>query len=263
MLVPILTLTNLASTSLLLKALYKARRLRKIRKGEGLWKPWPIPKVHMEEFDALFAKSHRGPKRETEIVFFCNDNVVGGISDIETWFLCNLAKRASRIFEFGTCTGKTTYLLAKNTSQDAKISTLTLHPEQVQRSKNACGDTKKGAQNIAKESHFSSFYYSGTPEEKKITQYFQDSKEFDETPYIGSCDLIFIDGAHTYSYVMNDSAKAFKMIRPGGIILWHDYRGKYKTLGVFQALNELSKHYPLMHIDGTCLVAYRHPNMPL
>ncbi len=63
------------------------------------------------------------------------------------------------------------------------------------------------------------------PEEEKITQLFCDSKHFDEKPYTGKMDLIFIDGSHAFSYVMSDSEKAFKMIAPNSIILWHDYRG--------------------------------------
>jgi hypothetical protein len=50
------------------------------------------------------------------------------------------------------------------------------------------------------------------------------------------------------------------MLRPGGIILWHDYRGKYKhTRGVFDYLNGLSQRLPLVRLAGTTLVAYRAP----
>jgi len=35
------------------------------------------------------------------------------ISNIETWILAVLAKNSRWIFEFGACTGKTTYLLAQ------------------------------------------------------------------------------------------------------------------------------------------------------
>ena len=35
-------------------------------------------------------------------------------------------------------------------------------------------------------------------------------------------DLIFVDGAHSYEYVKNDTVKGLEMLRPGGIIAWHD-----------------------------------------
>ena len=69
-------------------------------------------------------------------------------------------------------------------------------------------------------------------------------------------DLIFIDGSHAYSYVMSDSEKAFRMLAPNGIILWHDYRGPRETRDVFKALNEIAKVKPLVHLKETSLVAY-------
>ena len=39
-------------------------------------------------------------------------------------------------------------------------------------------------------------------------------------------DFIFVDGSHSYDYVLNDSRKALSLLRGGkGIILWHDYPG--------------------------------------
>jgi predicted O-methyltransferase YrrM len=52
----------------------------------------------------------------------------------------------------------------------------------------------------------------------------QDSAAFDPKPYENSMDFIFIDGAHSYEYVLNDSEKAWAMLRPGGIAAWHDCR---------------------------------------
>ena len=68
-----------------------------------------------------------------------------------------------------------------------------------------------------------------------------------------------MDGAHGYSYVKSDSAKALKMIRPGGNVLWRDYRGPRHAGDVFRALNELAQDLPLVRIDGTWLAAYRRP----
>jgi len=35
-------------------------------------------------------------------------------------------------------------------------------------------------------------------------------------------DLVFVDGYHSYEYVKNDTEKGWEMLRPGGIIAWHD-----------------------------------------
>ena len=107
------------------------------------------------------------------------------------------------------------------------------------------------------ESMFDEFFYAGTPEEAKIEQIFDDSKNFDESSHAEQYDLIFVDGSHAQSYVESDSQKALRMLKPGGVILWHDYRGPLRTQGVYSTLNALSEKYPLVHIKGTCIVAYR------
>lgn len=47
-------------------------------------------------------------------------------------------------------------------------------------------------------------------------------------------------------------------MKPGGLVLWHDYRGG-KLRGVSDTLNEMGRHLPLLHIQGTSIVAYRRP----
>ena len=40
-------------------------------------------------------------------------------SDYEAWIISVLSKKSNNIFEFGTCSGKTTYLMALNSNKDA------------------------------------------------------------------------------------------------------------------------------------------------
>ena len=57
------------------------------------------------------------------------------------------------------------------------------------------------------------------------------------SPY--AADFVFIDGSHTYDYVMNDSMAALALLPSGGgIIAWHDY-GAWP--GVTEALNAAEK----------------------
>ena len=58
-------------------------------------------------------------------------NIKGLVSDYETWILANLAKKSKNIFEFGTCSGKTTYIMALNSPKESKIKTITLSNEQA------------------------------------------------------------------------------------------------------------------------------------
>jgi len=236
-------------------------RLRTAKRQQGLSKPWAIPRKTPAEFDPVFAPGPFGPTLETEVHFLGGDGagVKGGTNDMEAWVLAVLAKRANALFEFGTCTGKTTYLWARNSPPGARVTTLTLAPEGLGEYVAGEGDDPKATGWALGESRFTRFLYSGTDVEHKVTQLYGDSKAFDETPFVDSCDLIFVDGSHAYSYVLSDSRKALRMVRPGGVVLWHDYGGPAWAADVYRALNELSAHVPLEHIEGTKLVAYRKP----
>jgi hypothetical protein len=52
-------------------------------------------------------------------------------------------------------------------------------------------------------------------------------------------DLCFIDAGHDESCVRNDSEKAFRCLRPGGTILWHDAVWRRYDFAVNRYLHEL------------------------
>ncbi len=59
---------------------------------------------------------------------------------------------------------------------------------------------------------------------KNVIHLGHDSKTFDYTPYLGSCDLVFIDGDHSYDGVRSDTEHAFRLLRnEHSVIVWHDY----------------------------------------
>ncbi|TAF65193.1 MAG: class I SAM-dependent methyltransferase [Cytophagales bacterium] len=219
----------------------------------------PMRRVSLAEIDPVFTPNEFGVTLDTQVQYIGKGNlpVVGATSDTEAWVLAVLAKKAKKMFEFGTCTGKTTYLWALNSPDDAQIDTITLSPEQIEQySKENVKDSNEMTETAKAESQFTRFLYSDTPVAYKVNQIFNDSKLLDENAYQGQMDLIFIDGSHAYSYVMSDSEKALKMVAPNGIILWHDYRGTREAPDVYHALNKLAEKIELVQISGTSLVAY-------
>jgi Methyltransferase domain len=219
----------------------------------------PIPQAELHDIDPVFRRGEFGPTLDAE-VFLLGGGVIGGTSETEAWILAALSKSAERMFEFGTATGRTTYLWARNSPARARIWTITLHPDQSESYSAAAGDTSEAKNAALSESRFSRMYYNGTPVEHKVTQLYGDSKTFDDAPYAEQFDLIFIDGSHAYSYVKSDTEKALRMIKDGGLILWHDYRKHWtETIGVFRFLNELSESLPLHRVGNTALVCYRKP----
>lgn len=220
----------------------------------------PIPHVSIDTWNEIFQSNGLGPSLAAEIQFIGQSGSTSTISDTETWVLGALSKSAKHIFEFGTATGRTTYVLARNAPDDAKVDTLTYFDDGTGDAEFNANDpdAEKWKKIALGESRYDKFYYEETPVAHKVTQHFGDSAKFDETPYEGKVGLIFVDGAHSYSYVKSDSAKALRMVAPGGFVLWHDYSPRCP--GVFNALNELGRELPLAHLKNTTLVAYRKPS---
>ena len=239
-------------------------RHRAARKQRNLFGEWPIQRVAPEAVDPVLRPGAFGPTRETEVAFIGRGPYVvdGGTSDAEAWILAVLAKRARRMFEFGTCTGKTAYLWARNSPEDARVVTVTLAPDHLSDYKQEAADDPLDVQFALKESSHTEFLYSDSPVASKVEQLFADSKALDVSPWAGSCDLVFVDGSHAYSYVASDSEKALQLVAPGGLVLWHDYAGPRHAAGVYRALNELAQRLPLVRLEGTTLVAYRRPAEP-
>lgn len=211
--------------------------------------------------DPIFKPGPFGPGLETEVHFLGRGpiHVQGSTSDAEAWILSVLAKRARCLFEFGTCTGRTAYLWARNSPVDARVITLTLAPDALNEYRQDAADDPGDTASALSESAYTSFYYSGTPDAAKVEQLFGDSKDLDLSRWAGQCDLVFVDGSHAYSYVKSDSEKALTLVRPGGLVLWHDYAGEEHSPGVYRALNELREQLPLVRIVETMLVVYRRP----
>jgi predicted O-methyltransferase YrrM len=245
------------------RSLYKNYRGRCVKKERTFFGPYPIPKIQLGDvipLDSLGVSKKSILKMTLPGINGAKPGKVeAGTTLEESFVLAEFATAAKTLFEFGTCTGRTTYLWALNSPKDAKITTLTLAPDQRDTYAHADQDTSEDQAVALKESVFSEFFYTGQLEEKKITQLYGDSKAFDEKPFKEQFDLIFIDGSHAYSYVLSDSQKALYMLKPGGTILWHDYRGPWQAKGVYQALNELSLRLPLRHISSTSLVIYKKP----
>lgn len=236
-------------------------RQRSVRKQRNLFGEWPVARAKPEAVDSVFRPGAFGPTLETEVAFVGRGPYVvdGGTSDAEAWVLAVLARRARLMFEFGTCTGKTAYLWARNSPPEAKVVTLTLAPENVSSYQREATDDAVDVKFALRESTHTDFLYSGSSVANKVEQLFGDSKTFDASPWAGRCDLVFVDGSHAHSYVVSDSEKALQLVAPGGLVLWHDYAGPRHAPGVYRALNELSRRIPLVRIEGTTLVAYRRP----
>jgi predicted O-methyltransferase YrrM len=172
--------------------------------------------------------------------------VAQSVSFIEAVSLGVLLRKceARRVFEFGTHRGVSTAQLALNVGEGGRVFTLDL-PRTDPRTK---FDLKCASDlEISRQAQKADLI----PEHcrAQITFLEQDSATFDEKPYAGTMDAVFVDGAHTYEYVRNDSEKGWRMLRPGGVIIWHDFRPH--TPDVMRYLFETD--FKPSRIEGTTL----------
>ena len=141
------------------------------------------------------------------------------VSVLEFTCLVLLMKRAqaARIFEFGTYKGVSITQLVLNLPVESTVYTLDL-PETTAGTQYTIADPTEEALTVEKGKG------SLVPADLKQRIQFlqQDSAAFDESPHAGKIDFVFVDGAHGYQYVKNDSEKGWRMLRSGGIIAWHD-----------------------------------------
>jgi predicted O-methyltransferase YrrM len=174
---------------------------------------------------------------------------IGWSVDIqELTHILSVAKhtKAKRILEIGTFDGFTALNLAANLDDDAVVCTLDL-PEENRgevRISNASDPKRVGSK------------FLGQPEEKRIRQLWADSTTADWKEFGSPFDLILVDGCHDYPYVKSDSVNAIASIRPGGVILWHDYG---YIADVSRAVDELAPDYPIVAIIGTRLACFKSP----
>ncbi len=172
--------------------------------------------------------------------------VGASVSPLECTGLAALSylSKAKRIFEFGTYKGVSTTQLALNVEPGGMVYTLDLpedHPAYE------LPIPKPEEQAIANEGGKGILIPRDLLD--RVTFLQSDSATFDETPYLGTIDFVFVDGAHSYEYVKNDSEKGWRMLRPGGVMAWHDCVPNHRD--VVKYLKE--SPYDVKMIGGTAL----------
>jgi predicted O-methyltransferase YrrM len=167
-----------------------------------------------------------------------------------------LRQKPKAIFEIGSLDGRTTVNFARSSPADCVIYTLDLPPSQLGELTAPMNVYDRGlVERSVLGGRIASRRSANLPGPEKIRSLLGDSMKFDFSPYHGKIDLVFVDAAHTYEFVLSDSRNAFKLLRHGkGIILWHDY---CDDLEVVTAIDQFRREQPALgpffHIEGTTL----------
>jgi predicted O-methyltransferase YrrM len=165
------------------------------------------------------------------------------------------ALNPEKIFEIGTFRGRTALNFAINSPENCIVYTLDL-PD-AQGTADVSG-MNTADQKIARASATGADY-RGKPEAAKIVQLFGNSLTFDFTPYFGSADLVFVDGAHHFDAVVSDTRNALKLVRPGGVIMWHDWGNYGDYNDVVRGVLDVVPAGQVFQIASTQLALYRRP----
>jgi hypothetical protein len=186
---------------------------------------------------------------------FQNFSCLGGnVAFAELAILAAIVKTTEprTLFEFGTYDGNTTLQLALNTPDDGIIYTIDLPPDNLNpKLRLDPGDR------IFMGGAIPGQRFKGTAAEGKIHQVLSDSAAYNYSFLEHKVDFVFVDGAHSYEYLKNDTQHALSMLAPKGLIVWHDY---LVWNDVTDFLNRLSKSLPLIHLKATSLVLYKAPH---
>lgn len=78
----------------------------------------------------------------------------------------------------------------------------------------------------------------------RVCQIYCDSTQWDISAYpLGFFDSALIDGGHTFSIVKSDTERALKLVRPGGLILWHDFCPDPEVLSKCSSPREVIEYF--------------------
>lgn len=173
-------------------------------------------------------------------------------------FLTSLIKNRfcnGRILEIGTYRGASTYNMA-NTLVSGSIVTVDCGYEHL---KVLIEEESAEHNDKVKYSKFEvgEIYKSRLSSTKNITQIIglTDNQEtVKKIIELGPYDLIYVDAAHTYNGIKNDTELSMKCLAPGGMIIWDDYNSHWS--GVNNYLNDLDATMKLNYISDNRYVIY-------
>jgi len=163
---------------------------------------------------------------------------------------------AKNVLEIGTYDGNTTLNLAANVSAGGHVTTIDLPADWDQQFVYDVPESRWNVTNLQRVGA----QYQNTPYADRIRQVLGDSAKVDFGHLDPPFDMIFIDGNHFRDYVKKDTENALQHLRPGGVVVWHDY-GDIKD--VSKVVDEAARHITAYVVRGTRLAVGWHREHPV
>jgi predicted O-methyltransferase YrrM len=140
-------------------------------------------------------------------------------AEVLSTVLRNRNAEGTTVVEIGTSTGMATALMSVNAPK-TRIYTVNIPPEEIISGEGGNFTT------IALEKEKIGHVYK-SKNLTNIEQIFANTKYW--KPEIGKIDIAFIDGCHDTEFVINDTLKIIPFMKPGSLILWHDFNPELIT----------------------------------
>lgn len=170
---------------------------------------------------------------EIKIIPSKSEGIETPIDEIAYLALITRVSNAKNIFEIGTFKGRTALNFALNSSDETIVYTMDLPGDNIDIS--TLGDADR---RIALESN-PELEYKGYSVSSKIKQIYANSLTYDFSNFYDRIDLMFIDGGHSFECVSNDTENALRMVKKGGIIIWHDFMNATEYYPVTKIIYDL------------------------
>jgi glycosyltransferase involved in cell wall biosynthesis/tetratricopeptide (TPR) repeat protein len=153
------------------------------------------------------------------------------------------ALRPRRVLEIGTALGHMTANLTEWSPEDAVVFSLGVTADTPGACQGEQGYEAPGRGEFGRfAGHFGKAH--------KVRFLVADSLSYDFSQ-IGTLDFVFIDGAHDLEHVLADTHNAYRQLRPGGCLVWHDFDSEVPWVEVRPALERAGLAESVTHVLGT------------
>jgi len=191
-----------------------------------------IPSKDMRSLPVSWIYSILDRKVELRLTLAAHEDGSLPVEDLVILMYLIAREKPESVLEIGTYMGHTTRAIVEN-SPNTLVHTLDLPPDFSPR-EDLVAIPKDDFHLI--ENRDVGREFRGIVGGDRIVQHFGDSATWDFGKASGAT-FFFIDGAHTYEYVKNDTTKCFEICPNGGTFLWHDVDDRHP--GVVRYLAEL------------------------
>lgn len=176
-------------------------------------------------------------------------SVSTSVAELAHLALLTQALRPKVIFEIGTYTGRTALNFALNAPDECLVYTMDLPPDNKPVLPGAADRDLAGSARPDRD-------YRKSDVVHKIRQIYANSILFDFSPFEKSVDLFFVDGGHHYDAVVSDTRNALRSVKPGGMIVWHDFANYGDFADVTRGILDLIPRDRVFQIEDTQLAVY-------